>query len=208
MRNLRLRRGSGSRWAEAARDPLKNREQVSHRPALCHVVFDASGLQTHASRSRNQLFVLQAERADDHLGGSNELADTNHGRVGKRRRWRQLQPLERGPPFFASERLRAKRVQIVGQDHGGGFAQPEDSAFARDVFERDDEHAAGRGLDRQDGGEPDEPDADRAGHAASSRESTSREFDIEIVSTQDGLPVPRHATTAARSGSSVRTTSL
>ena len=89
-------------------------------------------------------------------------------------RRRHLQPLERLAPLLARDGIDAERVQVVGEEHGGRLAQPEDAAVARDVLERHHEDAAGRlsaggaRTTRGDGRESDD-DAPDPRHAFSLR---------------------------------------
>ena len=53
---------------------------------------------------------------------------------------RHLQRVERLATLFTRDGADAKRVQIVGKQHRRRFAQPDDAAIARDVFERHHEN--------------------------------------------------------------------
>ena len=68
--------------------------------------------------------------------GADELADADHRGVGERGDRRHLQPLERLRRSAPRDRVRAERVEIVGQQHRRRLGQPEDAPVALDVLER------------------------------------------------------------------------
>ena len=86
---------------------------------------------------------LQLEGADDDLCGADDLAETDHRGVAERGHRRHAKPLECPQPIVAHDRGHAKRLQIVGEEHGGAFAEPVARA-ARGTCSRTGSRGAGR----------------------------------------------------------------
>ena len=97
---------------------------------------------------------------------------------------------ERFATLFPTDGVDTESVEIVGQQHGRGFANPEDAAVARHVLERHDEHARRRVLR---GGREEQRD-EQAFHGR----SPAAPLSTATFRTQLGSPVPRHAITSVR----------
>ncbi len=213
MLALDFLRGLARRRCDPARDALEGGKQIRNRATLGDVHLDPSRLDRDAAAAHDERGAFGLQRSHDDLRCPNELTDADHGRVGERSRRRHLETLERFAPLFSSNRVGPERLEIVAQEHGCRFRQPENATLARDVLEGHDEYACrwsargdssvtrgdhsgrpGRGL--SDGGRGrDEKQRERenASHAAS---GSARGFASRATfRTQEGSPVPRQATT-------------
>ena len=92
------------------------------------------------------------DRSDDDLGRPHELTNSNHRGVGEGGHQGDLQSLERLLPLLTRDRVRAERVEIVGQQDRRGLGEPEDTAFAFEVLEGHHEDARRRDDPSRRGG--------------------------------------------------------
>jgi hypothetical protein len=124
------------------RDLVEGFEELMDRPADGDVRRDASRIERDAARANNQRVVVQFQGAKDDLRRADELADTDHRRIAQRGRRRHLETLECRLPRRTRDGVGAEREEIVGEEYGGRFAEPEDAPFAFDVLEGHDENSA------------------------------------------------------------------
>ena len=72
---------------------------------------------------------------------ADKLAKANHRRVAQRRDGRHLQVIESLETFLPGVRAMSERVQVIGEQDGGGLADPGDPGHVPGIVEWQHEEA-------------------------------------------------------------------
>ena len=208
------RPGARGSHRQALRDSLVDGEEILQGRVLGDLRLQPPDVHPDAVRLHGQLVTFQTEGSGDDLRSPDELSNLDHRRVTERCRHGQVQLLEGAHSLVAGDRRQAACVQLLGEQHRRGLAQPRQPGFSLGVLERDDEDAGrcggvsrralgttvrdANGQDHERGGSREDLHH-RAGHAAADSPAVACRMmtDIEQIWPP---PAARHASICASPG--------